>query len=115
MRHAVVRLPSAETPMTDPKTGRIASAWYSFFAMMGAEAPTFEPVTLGPSPFSYQASAPGSLIVRGGTVSAITLTRQRDTITITGVIAVPMSLGDIAKITYTVAPTVTFVPLGAPM
>ena len=113
-RHATVKIPSAETPLFDVETGRMNPAWYGFFAFMGGNAPTFEPVVLSASPFQYAASVVGTLVVTGGTVSLKQLTRKRDTITVADTM-ISVSLGDIVTVTYTVAPTITFVPLGPPM
>lgn len=69
-------------------------------------------ITPGASPYSYTASFDGSVIVNPGTVSAIAISRDGTTFFTTGVTAgmFPMSRGDILKVTYTVAPTMTFLP-----
>ncbi len=68
-------------------------------------------VTLTGSPFTYTAGADGVLIVNGGTVSAVSYLRGSSTIN-SGVVAGPFPLktSDRLRITYTVAPTVTFLP-----
>ena len=86
--------------------------WYRFFqALFQGYPPNAEAaVTPTSSPFKYTAQQAGFLIVQGGTVSAISFTRvSAHTIgTVAG--CFPMSNGDSITITYTVAPTITFVP-----
>lgn len=71
-------------------------------------------VTPGASPYTYQNTSgrPGDIIVSGGTVSAIAF--SRDNATFYGVGAVsgvfPLSAYDFLRVTYTVAPTMTFIP-----
>lgn len=68
-------------------------------------------ITVGASPFSYTAPAAGTVFVTGGTDSALQLTRGATTIA-TGFTdgPVPVSAGDIVKVTYSAAPTMNFVP-----
>jgi len=68
-------------------------------------------VTVGVSPYTYLASQDGTLIVRGGTVSQISYVRNTGSFNI-GVVAgpIPMLMADAVTITYTVLPTVTFLP-----
>lgn len=75
-------------------------------AMTAAEA-----VTPGASPYTFTAGRDGHLIVRAGTVSQIDYVRNGATSAI-GVTAglFPLLVGDGIRITYTVAPTVTFIP-----
>lgn len=77
------------------------------------ERPTsaVEVVTPGASPYTYTARCDGFLIVQGGTVSQLDYRRLAATVQI-GVVAglFPVQLGDGIKVTYTVAPTVTFIP-----
>lgn len=69
-------------------------------------------ITVGASPFSYTAPAAGSVVVGGGTVSAITLKRGTPAAITMGITAgnVPVSPGDIVTTTYSVLPTMNFVP-----
>lgn len=75
-----------------------------------AQAITAAPViavTLGASPATYRAPVDGNLLMTGGTVSAITVSRDGTTFLASGMTAgfIPMSRGDQAQVTYTVAPT----------
>lgn len=71
-------------------------------------------VTPGASPFTYQNTSgrPGDMIVSGGAVTDIAF--SRDNATFYGVGAVsgvfPLSAYDFLRVTYTVAPTMTFIP-----
>jgi hypothetical protein len=66
----------------------------------------------GASPYSYTATAPGRMVITGGTVSAVDLTRNGLTFisiaSATGV-TVQLDRGDVLRTTYTVAPTMTFI------
>ena len=71
-------------------------------------------VTPGASPYTYQNTSgrSGDIIVAGGTVSDIAF--SRDNATFYGVGAVsgvfPLSAYDFLRVTYVVAPTMTFIP-----
>ncbi len=95
--------------------GQTAKDWYFFWAGLfrGLAPGNVEPVTLTPSPNVYSATRKGSLIVEGGTVSAVEFSRDGgDTYIDVGTVAGMFTLNasDLLKITYAVAPTVTFVP-----
>jgi hypothetical protein len=68
-------------------------------------------IAVGASPYSYTAPAAGTVFVTGGTDSALQLTRGATTIA-TGVVdgPVPVSAGDVVKVTYSAVPTMNFVP-----
>lgn len=68
-----------------------------------------QPQTLAGSPWGFTATVPGQLLISGGTVSSVILTRRGTTITApsSGLYLTP---GDSVTVTYTVAPTVHFVP-----
>lgn len=76
--------------------------------------PTAQPVaviSVGASPFTYTAPANGQVAVTGGTVSIVSFIRQGTTVAtglITGLVVV--SRLDQVKVTYAVAPTMTFMP-----
>jgi len=106
-------LPNYPVPLID---GRVTNRdWYRFWTGLfrGLPPANVEPVTLTGSPFVYSATRRGSLIVSGGTVSAVAFSRDGGSTyytvgTVAGMFTV--SASDLLKITYTVAPTVTFVP-----
>lgn len=66
-------------------------------------------VTLTGSPFTYTAPSSGALVIAGGTVSAVQFKRTTTAaLPIAGQFV--LATGDQIVITYTVAPTVTFIP-----
>lgn len=73
--------------------------------------PKFVDITVDISPFSYTAKEPGYVIVDGGTVSAIHLLRGSDDLDLTGQKIIPVSINDTVITTYSVLPTMTFIPI----
>lgn len=70
-------------------------------------APVVVPATA--SPMTYTASSRMALHVGGGTVSAVSFKRGATTLVVGVNQLIPMNPGDQVVITYTVAPTITFV------
>lgn len=91
-----------------------SSVWYRWFQDIDRGTPPSAElaVPLTGSPYTYTALEKGFVIVSGGTVSLIRFSRISGTAYTTGQTAgvFPLSFGDMLIITYTVAPTVTFVP-----
>ena len=92
--------------------------WFRFFASLftaltkGA-ADTVFPIS-GDSPFVYRPTVRGQVIVSGGTVSKIEISRDGTTYYDTGLTegVFPLSAADYLRVTYAVAPTVSvFMPL----
>lgn len=95
--------------------GRINSKdWFFFLVGLynGLAPETEAPIVLGVSPYEYSAAKKGTVIVSGGTVSAIDFSRNGVNFYSTGQTAGMFTLNaqDRLRITYTVAPTTTFVP-----
>lgn len=68
-------------------------------------------VTLTGSPFAYTALSDGVLCISGGTVSAVSISRQGTAVATGSTAGVfPVKRLDIVGITYIVAPTVNFLP-----
>lgn len=74
-----------------------------------SDAPAVQVVAIGASPSSYIVPGSGKIVVQGGTVSLIEIGR-RSTFVTTGLITavLPVSRGDVVRITYIVAPTVNY-------
>ena len=93
---------------------KIKEPWVQYLSQFTIAPPPFVSVTVSASPFSYQAEEPGNLFISGGTVSGITLTRGADTITVFPSTAnprlVPVAVADIVTVTYSVLPTIKFIP-----
>lgn len=71
----------------------------------------FVTVTAGASPYTYAATAVGHLVVDGGTVTGLSLKRGTQTVSLpVSTPLVPMDNGDSLVITYTSAPTLTWIP-----
>lgn len=77
--------------------GFIIPPWNSFFQQLTQKAPAVAAVTLNP----FTANANGTLIIKGATT--ITLTRGLISISLTGQIQVPISIGD--TVSWTGVPT----------
>lgn len=96
---------------TDENT---SSVWYRWFQDIDKGTPPAPEaaVVVTASPYTYTAVQKGFVIVTGGTVSLIRFSRVSGTAYATGQTAgiFPLSFGDMLTITYTVIPTVTFVP-----
>jgi hypothetical protein len=67
-------------------------------------------LTPGSSPWTYQALQNGSVVISGGSVSAVTLSRDGATFYAVAVGQVTMKRGDSVKITYSSTPTVVLFP-----
>jgi hypothetical protein len=105
-------VPTFEQELT--KQGKTTTPWYRFFqGLYRGIPPSAEvKVTLTQSPFTYTTNQRGFLIIAGGTVSLVQLSRGGITNYATGVTSgvFPLSAGDSAVITYSVKPDVTFFP-----
>lgn len=103
-------VPSSQQAIVTPR-GTMTPILQRFFNTLVSPAAAFQVVTVTTSPFTYVAGSSGSLAVSGGTVSAIDLTRTNTTIS-TGATSgiIPVANGDRITITYSVLPTVTFIP-----
>lgn len=105
-------IPTYEQSLTEK--GNTARPWYVFFQNLYTGNPPAAESTITPtaSPFTYTAARKGFLIVQGGTLGLVSFSRGGVTNHNTGATqgAFPLSAGDSLVITYTAAPTLTFVP-----
>jgi hypothetical protein len=94
---------------------KIKEPWVQYLQQFTIAPPAFIDITVGASPFEYQDKEPGNIFISGGTVSGITLTRGVDTITVAPDTStpriIPVAVNDIIEVTYTVLPTMKFIPL----
>lgn len=90
--------------------GFLISPWNSFFQQFAQQAPDVIETELTGSPFSITFNANGTYIVTGGIISAITLTRGSVAIDLTGQVIIPIRIGDMLTVTYSVVPTLQFLP-----
>lgn len=108
------QLPTYTLPLNTK--GQTTKAWYTFFAgvFTGQPGSSVASVTVGTTPFIYQAERAGTLFLSGGTTSTVTISRDGKTFYPTGVLAgsFPLRQGDQLSISYSVGPpTVTWVPI----
>ena len=95
------------------KSGIILQPWIAYLQQFTIAPPPFADITVGASPFEYEAKEPGNVFISGGTVSGITLTRGTDTITVapntTNPRMIPVAVNDIISVTWSVLPTMKFI------
>ena len=103
-------VPTYTTPLTLKDI--ILSAWYRWFQDTETGKPPGDVVaiTVGTSPFTYSATQKGFVILNGGTVSAVAFIRTGSTATGLTAGIFQLAAGDMLKVTYSVTPTMTFVP-----
>jgi len=103
-------VPSYEQPIS--KREITQSVWYRFFQDIDNGVPHGPEITLtlGASPYTYQATIAGNLLIKGGTVSAVQVTRAATVLTGLTAGYFPLSAGDLLTITYTGLPTAVFYP-----
>lgn len=105
-------LPDFNVPLQNK--GITGKDWFFFWANLFSGLPPGNEIslTVGASPYTYAADVKGSLIVSGGTVSAIAFSRDGITFYATGQTAGMFTLNarDSLRVTYTVLPIMTFVP-----
>jgi hypothetical protein len=108
------RIPNMFAPLVNKITGVIVPPWNSFFQQFTNPAQAISDIAVTASPFQIQQNDIGHFLVSGGTVSAIKIIRGKTTITVatntTNPRLIPISLGDTLEVTYTVLPTIKFIP-----
>lgn len=105
-------IPGPHEPITDDGKP-ISPRWWSFFSQQFGPQKA-QQITPTGSPFVFKSpNYRGVLLVSGGTVSAVTYSQENTVYYPTGQVAgcFPMAGADFLKLTYTVAPTLTYVPL----
>ena len=87
-------------------TGLMTTEWAKWFERkFNRPKNPAEPITLGASPYTYEAKEDCTLLISGGTVSLIEYGRGDSYYAVTDRI-IPLYEGDKVRITYTVAPLV---------
>ena len=105
----MIPLPNQISPFVN-KFLNIVSPWVQYLQQFTQAPPNIMSVTVSASPFSYVSKEPGYVHVNGGTVSVITLVRGAISLNFTGMKAIPVAINDTVVVTYSVLPTVKFVP-----
>jgi hypothetical protein len=113
-RFAMVR---NQTPLLGPN-GAAQKDWYIFFynlylAVTEGLPQAATALTVTTSPMTYAAVIRGQVHIEGGTVSVIEFSRNGTDWYDTGITAgfVQMDKGDRLRVTYSVAPTITYFPM----
>lgn len=105
-------IPNYNVPLVSG--GFTGKDWYFFWSGLFRGLPPGNVIEVGAtaSPMTYTAPAKGNLIVQGGTVSQVRFSRDGvnlyDTALTQGLF--PLNAADQLTITYSVVPTLTFVP-----
>lgn len=107
-----------QTPIQGPQ-GLVQKDWYIFLYNLYLSVTEGMPqqpeaLPLGASPFVYQAVIRGQAHIAGGTVSAVEFSRDRGTTWFNAGISegfVQMDAQDQLRITYAVAPALTYFPM----
>ena len=106
------RMPTYTEPL---ETGKATTrGWYTFWLGLLQGQPMGSPTGIVPgvSPFSYVVPLGGTVILSGGTVSKVEVSRDGVTFYVTGQTSgmFPISQGDTLRTTYSGAPVMTFIP-----
>lgn len=85
--------------------------WYRYWQSFANAPAAGVTLTVGASPFSYTAPSTGTVILTGGTGVSVSIIRGRDTFA-TGMTAgmIPTGKDDTVVVTYSVTPTMVFLP-----
>jgi hypothetical protein len=104
--------PQFETPLMDDKQ-TTSKFWYRYFqASETGQPPTGETaITVTASPFVYTAPRKGYVIVSGGTITNIQISRSGTYYSMgASANSYPVAANDMLKVTYTGIPTMVFFP-----
>ncbi len=103
------KLPNQNAPLVDIQTGKIVPPWNSFFQSFSQAPNPVLAVVVGASPFAFTPNIASNVVITGGTVSAIVLSRGGINITLPGPI-VPISIADTVTVTWSFKPTIQILP-----
>lgn len=96
------------------RNGVTSKDWFFFWSGLwkGLPPANVEPYTPVSSPDVYSATRRGSMLISGGTVTAVEFSRDGVTFYDTGITSGPVWLNatDRVRVTYAVAPDMVFVP-----
>ncbi len=85
--------------------------WNSYFQQISQAGSEVLVANVGSSPFEITANANGTMIILSGTVTGITLTRGVNSFNLdVGNQLIPIRINDMLAVTYSVLPTITFLP-----
>lgn len=102
------------SPIIDLATGKLLPPWNIFFQQLTQlDSQPIEFIDIPPlsGGFTYIASISGTMLVSGGSLINITLSRANTDVVITNsAYAIPMSKDDKLSLTFSVNPTLIFIP-----
>lgn len=101
--------PGAFQPVVGP-SGLFTSPWVLWLAQFAQQPGAITTALVGASPWTFTASTKGDLVLSGGTVTTVTLTRGGTTAPFGTQRTVPMANNDVATVTYSGALTASFIP-----
>lgn len=101
--------PGAFQPVVGPG-GLFTSPWVLWLAQFAQQPGPITAAVVGASPWRFTASTTGNLVLSGGTISAVTLSRGGTTAAFGVQRTVPMANNDVATVTYSGVLTASFVP-----
>lgn len=90
--------------------GIIKNPWNLWFQQFSQAPPNIQNIVLGASPYLIDVHDFGNIVVTGGTISSIVLTRGNISLNLTGQKLIPIAIGDVVIVTYSVLPTIQFIP-----
>jgi hypothetical protein len=102
-------IPDRNQPLVDNR-GLVTQIWQQFFNALRPSVDAISALVVSASPTSFTASQRGTVAVSGGTLTAVSLLRGSTTVALGTSRVIPVSNGDIVRVTYTVAPTMSFIP-----
>lgn len=104
-------LPNQLSPLVD-RLGRIVRPWVQYLQQFTQAPPNFMTITVSASPFEYLAAEPGNVALTGGTITGLVLTRGSNSINLGAGTdkLIPVSIQDILTVSYSVLPTINFIP-----
>jgi len=103
-------VPNSNQPLVD-KNGYITQVWQRFLGSLLGSPEAIAPVAVSASPSTFTAAGRGSVAISGGTLTNVTLNRSGTTVSLGTSRAITVANGDVVTVTYTVAPTINFIPL----
>lgn len=106
-------IPQRNAPLLE-SDGTLSLYWYQFFkGLVPGKATPETAITVSSSPFSYTSTDDGFVVITGGTVSSVTITRSGSAMSVatsTGH-AIPIGKGDVLIVTYSGTPTMLIYPV----
>jgi hypothetical protein len=90
--------------------GFIIPPWNSYLQQFTQKPSAVITQEVSASPYNLTPNANGKIIITGGTISEILLIRGATSIDITGKMIIPIRIEDTIQVTYSVLPTIYFLP-----